>query len=196
VKPYSLACEQNRDPILNVLKPLLKNARSVLEVGSGTGQHAVYFAKHLPHIQWQTSDQVEYHAGIQAWLHEAQLQNLKAPLALNVSSNQWPKIEYDILYSANVMHIMHWENVVDLFHLGTACIRKGGLMVCYGPFNFAGAYSSESNALFDLSLKQRDPRSGIRNFEDLQRLAKESGLHFLHDIPMPANNRTLVWQKA
>lgn len=195
MKPYAESCDQNRDPILSVLTQLLSNVESVLEIGSGTGQHAVYFAKKLPHITWQCSDQAQYHPGIQQWLADANLPNVLAPIALNVSEDPWPEAQYDALYSANVTHIMHWPNVVDLFASGVSCIRQGGLMICYGPFNFDGQYTSQSNANFDQYLKKNDPQSGIRNFEDLQKLADENGLKFLHDIEMPANNRILVWQK-
>ena len=200
MKPYSGACEQNRQPILEVLTELLateltESNANILEVGSGTGQHAVYFAEALPQVTWQCSDQPQYHPGIQAWLDEAQLANINSPLNLNVSKDSWPPSQFDVLYCANVMHIMHWQNVVDLFANGAKCIKPGGLMVCYGPFNFDGKYTSASNAQFDQYLHSQDPESGIRNFEDLQQLAEEAGLTFLHDYEMPANNRILVWQK-
>jgi len=200
MKPYSAACDQNRDPILAVLKELLgtliETNPTILEVGTGTGQHAVYFGKALPQVVWQCSDQQQYHSGIQAWLDEAQLSNVLPPLSLNVSEDSWPNTQYDLLYSANVMHIMHWQNVVDLFAKGAQCIKPGGLMVCYGPFNYGGQYTSPSNAQFDQSLRMRDPKSGIRNFEDLQKLADEADLNFIRDYEMPANNRILVWQNC
>lgn len=200
MKPYSAACDQNRDPILAVLSELITTQlkgtnHEILEIGTGTAQHAVYFAEALPNVIWQCSDQQQYHAGIQAWLDEAELTNLHPPLSLNVSADAWPQTQFDMLYSANVTHIMHWENVVDLFSKGEKCIKTGGLMVCYGPFNFAGQYTSESNANFDQSLRIRDPKSGIRNFEDLQELAEKAGLSFINNYEMPANNRILVWQK-
>lgn len=200
MKPYSGACDQNRDPILAVLNALLTNEQpghqqTVLEVGTGTGQHAVYFAEALPYVSWQCSDQQQYHQGITMWLDEANLPNLLPPLSLNVSENAWPQQQFDLIYSANVMHIMHWQNVVDLFSRGAKCIKPNGLMVCYGPFNFDGQYTSASNAQFDQSLRMRDPESGIRNFEDIEKLAKAAGLNFLHNYEMPANNRILVWQK-
>ncbi|MGB1310011.1 MAG: DUF938 domain-containing protein, partial [Leucothrix sp.] len=153
MKPYSAACDQNREPILAVLNELLTAITTakptVLEIGSGTGQHAVYFAESLPQITWQCSDQLQYHGGIQAWLNEAQQPNVKPPISLNVSEDSWPDTQYDLLYSANVTHIMHWQNVVDLFEKGADCIKPGGLMVCYGPFNYNGQYTSASNAQFD-----------------------------------------------
>lgn len=200
MKPYSVACDQNRDPILAVLKELLALETidpqpKILEVGTGTAQHAVYFAEALPSATWQCSDQQQYHAGIHLWLDEAQLPNLLPPISLNVSVDPWPTEPFDLLYSANVMHIMHWQNVVDLFKHGANCLKAGGLMVCYGPFNFEGQYTSPSNAQFDQSLRMRDPESGIRNFEDLMQLADEAGLSFISNYEMPANNRILVWQK-
>jgi len=197
MKPYSGACDQNCEPILAVLKELIvpDDKKTLLEVGTGTGQHAVYFGKALPHVYWQCSDQQQYHAGIQMWIDEAQLPNVREPLSLNVSADAWPDTQYDLLYSANVMHIMHWPNVVDLFATGSKCIKPGGLMICYGPFNYDGKYTSESNAQFDQSLRMRDPGSGIRNIEDLQKLADKAGLVFIRDYGMPANNRILVWQK-
>lgn len=195
MKPYSAACDQNREPILNVLSELLADRKTVLEVGTGTGQHAVYFAEQLPHLTWQCSDQLQYHDGIQLWLDEAKLPNLLPPLPLNVSEDTWPSSQYDALYCANVMHIMSWANVEDLFRHTAACLNDDGIMICYGPFNFNGQYTSASNAQFDQSLRMRDPLSGIRHFEELQTLADESGLKFVSDTAMPANNRILVWQK-
>ena len=198
MKPYSGACDQNREPILAVLNELLAPFGSnptLLEVGSGTGQHAVYFGKSLPALNWQCSDQQQHHDGIQAWLDEEKLPNVLPPISLSVSENAWPESQYDLLYSANVMHIMHWQNVIDLFAKGARCIKPNGLMVCYGPFNYADQYTSASNAQFDQSLRMRDPNSGIRNFEALQELAENAELTFVHDYEMPANNRILVWQK-
>ena len=200
MKPYSGACDQNRDPILAVLSSLLKteptqDSHTILEIGTGTAQHAVYFAKELPTVTWQCSDQQQYHQGIHMWLDEAKLPNLLPPISLNVSEDEWPKQAFDLVYSANVTHIMNWQNVVDLFAHGAKCIKPGGLMVCYGPFNFEGRYTSASNAQFDQSLRMRDPQSGIRNFEDLEQLASDASLKFLHNFEMPANNRILVWQK-
>ena len=200
MKPYSAACEQNRDPILSVFQQLIENGRlpetsHILEIGSGTGQHAVYFGEALPTLTWQCSDQAQYHPGINAWLGEAQLSNVLAPIPLNASEDPWPTVEYEAIYSANVMHIMHWENVVDLFSHASGCLKSEGLMMCYGPFNYENQYTSQSNAGFDQHLRMRDPKSGIRNFEDLQDLAEAAGLTFYHDYEMPANNRVLVWKK-
>ena len=196
MKPYAESCEQNRDPILEVLRPLLREACHVLEIGSGTGQHAVYFSTQLPHLLWQTSDTIEHHAGINAWLDNGGPVNALPPLELDVRSSAWPTRRYDAVFSANTVHIMGWEAVVALF-AGVGCVlAPHGLFILYGPFNYSGRYTSESNARFDQWLKARDPQSAIRNFEDLEGLAQSAGLVLHADIEMPVNNRTLVWRKT
>jgi len=195
MKPFSEACEENKQPILAVLERLFAGARRVLEIGSGTGQHAVCFGAALSHLTWQTSDRPETHAGIRAWLEEAALPNVRAPIILDVRGD-WPAERFDAVFSANTTHIMSWPEVEQMFEGIGRVLETGGCFVLYGPFNFGGEYSSESNARFDQSLKARDPNSGIRNFEDLGDLARANGLIFMENIPMPVNNRTLVWRKA
>ena len=195
-KPFSPACENNRLPILNVIKPLLANARAVLEIGSGTGQHAAYFAAELPHLQWLTSDLEAHHPGIQLWIEEAGLSNLHAPLTLDVLAQPWPAVDADAVFSANTTHIMSWSMVEAMFAGVADLLPPGGVFLLYGPFNYAGRYTSDSNARFDRSLRARDPDSGIRDFEALQTLADEGGLRFVHDYEMPANNRILHWRKG
>ncbi|QTR48601.1 DUF938 domain-containing protein [Candidatus Thiothrix anitrata] len=195
MKPFSDACEENKAPILSVLTPLLREARAVLEVGSGTGQHAVHFAAHLPHLMWHTSDRAMHHAGIQAWLDEAALPNVQPPLRLDVLSDPWPELLVDAVFSANTLHIMSWVAVQAFFAGVGKCLAAGGLCVLYGPFNYDGAYTSASNERFDQWLKQRDPLSGIRDVADLTQLAQQAGMVLLHDIEMPVNNRVLVWCK-
>ncbi len=194
-KPFSQACENNRTPILNVIRPLLADSRAVLEIGSGTGQHAVYFAAELPHLQWLTSDLAAHHPGILQWLEESGSPNLHAPLTLDVTMQPWPAVDVDAVFSANTAHIMSWPMVEALFAGVASLLPDGGAFLLYGPFNYAGRYTSESNARFDRSLRARDPDSGIRDFEALQRLAEDGGLHFVHDYAMPANNRILHWHK-
>lgn len=195
MKPYAESCDQNRDPILAILREEFAACRSILEIGSGTGQHAVYFARRLSHLDWQTSDCREYHAGILAWLAEEGLPNLRPPLPLDVSRDPWPTQEYDGIFSANTVHIMGWDAVQDLFAGIGRVLAPQGRFCLYGPFNYQGRFTSESNARFDQWLKARDPRSGVRNFEDLDRLASAAGMSLLRDHAMPANNRTLVWAK-
>lgn len=194
-KPFSESCVQNRAPILAVLREVFADRRHVLEIGSGTGQHAVYFAPELPHLVWQTADVPPHHAGIRAWLDDAALPNVLPPLALDTNDTAWHDGRYDAVFSANTLHIMSWPEV-ELFFLGVGqVLEPGGTLVIYGPFNYNGAYTSESNARFDAWLKARDPASGVRDFEAVDALARAQGLVLQRDIAMPANNRTLVWRR-
>lgn len=195
VKPYSESCDQNRDPILDVIRPLLRDARSVLEIGSGTGQHAVYFAAAMPHLVWYTSDCAEYHPGIRLWLEEAGLVNTRPPLLLDVGRSDWPSLEVDGVFSANTAHIMQWHEVAAMFHGVGRLLGGGGRFLLYGPFNYHGSFTSDSNARFDRWLKARDPGMGVRDFEALVELAGSAGLQLQEDFPMPANNRILCWQR-
>lgn len=194
MKQYSEACEENKDPILAVLREELAGCRSVLEIGSGTGQHAVYFSRHLPHLRWQPSDLAVNHASINAWRREAELPNLLPPLLLDVSDAHWPDCDVDAVFSANTTHIMAWPEVITMFSGIGTLLKTGGIFCLYGPFNYNGRYTSDSNARFDRWLKQRDPRSGLRNVEHLVELANASGLCLVHDHAMPVNNHLLVWQ--
>ena len=194
-KPYAESCEQNKDPIFKVIEPYLKDQKSVLEIGSGTGQHAVYFSQKLQHLIWYSSDRLEYHNGITQWINDANLDNAKEPILLDVSLSIWPEIDVDTVYSANTTHIMHWQDVEALFDGVGSLLNASGLFLLYGPFNFAGEFTSESNQRFDQHLKYRDPLSGIRNFEDLNILASSAKLDFIHNHEMPCNNHILVWKK-
>lgn len=196
MKPYAESCDQNRDPILEQLRPLLAAASTVLEIGSGTGQHAVYFSTHLPHLHWQPSDRGENLPGIRLWCAEAGLANLKAPLELDVSRQPWPAIEADAVFSANTAHIMAWPQVEAMMDGIGKLLPDGGLFLLYGPFNYNGRYTSESNRRFDGWLKERDPLSGVRDFESLDELAGQAGMRLQDDIAMPANNRILCWRKS
>lgn len=196
MKPYAAACDENRDPILSVIQPLLVDKTSVLEIGSGTGQHAIYFGAHLTHLSWQTSDQAEYHEGIQAWLSDANVANVKPPLLLDVTQTEWPNAYYDAIFTANTLHIMGWPAVEACFEGVGRLLPVGGLFIAYGPFNYKGNFTSDSNARFDRWLKQRDPVSGIRDFEAVNQLAISNSLQLQQDYAMPVNNRTLVWQKT
>lgn len=195
-KPYAESCDQNRNPIFEVIHPLLKDKKNVLEIGSGTGQHAAYFAQKMPHLIWQTSDQQPYHEGIKLWLNDANLDNTPPPIPLNVSTDTWPSQNFDVVFSANAVHIMAWDNVVDFFENAPKLLNKGGLFILYGPFNYNQTYTSESNARFDIWLKQRDSNSAIRDFEALDELAQLAGLILQSDHALPSNNRILVWEKS
>ena len=198
-KPYSSACERNGPPILAGLREHFADRRHVLEIGSGTGQHAACFAAALPHLTWQASDVPENLAGIRMWLDEARLPATPSPLPLDVNDDtQWQRLpaRYDAVYSANTLHIMGWEEVQRLFSRLRAIVTSNFKLAIYGPFNYGGRFTSESNAAFDASLKSRDARMGIRDFEAVDKLASGIGLELAADLAMPANNRMLIWATA
>jgi len=193
MKPYAESCEKNKEPILAVLKEIFFERKRVLEIASGTGQHAVYFAHELPHLIWQPSELAQNLAGIQAWLDEAHLSNVLAPLAIDVNDEHWPIASVDAIFNANTVHIISWPEVQRLFAHIARVIAPGGCVCFYGPYNYNGKFTSESNARFDAWLKSRDPNSGVRDFEAVNRIAASHGLELLYDIEMPSNNRILVW---
>lgn len=187
------ACERNKDPILAILASALANSRKVLEIGSGTGQHAVHFAAHLPHLLWQPSDTGAYLTGLRERIAVEGTPNLLPALELDVRDQPWQVESVDAIFTANTLHIMGWAAVQDLFR-GVGAVAPA-LLCIYGPFRYGGKYTSASNADFDRYLRTRDPDSGIRNFEDVNTLSSEQGLHLLADHAMPANNQLLIWQK-
>ncbi len=200
-KPFSQACENNKRPILAVLRrhlvdqPAAGSEQRLLEIGSGTGQHAAFFAQQLPQLRWQPSDLIDNHPGIEAWRASADLHNLLPPLALNVSHSPWPLEEpVDAVFSANTAHIMAWQSVVDMLVTLPSVLTLGGLFFLYGPFNYGGDYSSPSNRDFDAWLKARAPHQGIRHSEEVIELAARAGLTLVEDNAMPANNRLLVFR--
>ena len=193
-KPYAPACERNREPILAVLREHFADRRRVLEIGSGTGQHAVHFASALPHLTWQASDRAANLPGIRMWIDEAELPNTPAPLTLDVNG-PWPRDAYDAVFTANTLHIMGWDDVGRLFAALPGATTRDTVLAIYGPFNYAGRHTSESNAAFDASLRAADARQGIRDFEAVDALARRAGFALVEDRAMPANNRTLVYRK-
>ncbi len=194
MKPFAESCEINKHPILEVLKRIFADRRSVLEIASGTGQHAVHFGRNLPHLTWQTSELKTNHDGIKAWLDEAALPNVLPPIALDEDEERWPVSRYDAIFNANTVHIISWPLVESLFAHIARVIEPGGCVCFYGPYNYGGKFTSESNARFDEWLKSRDPKSGVRDFEAMDKLASMHGLTLIEDIEMPINNRTLVWR--
>jgi len=194
-KPYAAACDRNRGPILEVLRRHFPARGRALEIGSGTGQHAVHFAAAFPHLTWQTSDVAENLPGIRSWLAEARLANLPEPLVLDVNA-PWPVMRYGALYSANTLHIMSWQEVKQLFAKLAGLLEPRAMVAIYGPFNYGGRFTSASNASFDASLRERAPHMGIRDFEAVDALARGIGLELFEDCAMPANNRTLVWRSS
>lgn len=196
MKPFSPACERNREPILRVLKEVITpHDRRLLEVGAGTGQHATYFAPEFPWLEWHPTDKSENLPGMQLWLNEANISTIQKPVRLDVSSDDFPKLKFDVVFTANTLHIMSWKSCKSFFKLLGNRLREGSRAIFYGPFNYDGAFTSESNAQFDQWLKERDPVSGIRSFEDVQRAMENNGFEFLEDYEMPANNRILVFQR-
>jgi len=193
---FSAPCARNREPILSVLTEVLATSRQVLEVGSCTGQHAAAFAIALPHITWQPSDQAVYLAGLQANLQQRAPANVLPPLQLDVQRDVWPDGSYDAVFTANTLHIMSLAQVEATFAGVGTLLRRGGLLLTYGPFNYGGAYTSSSNQAFDADLKFRDPLSGIRDIETISSLGERHSLTLDNDVEMPANNRLLIWRKT
>ena len=195
MKPDAPATSRNRDAILAVLQTEFACVSSVLEIGSGTGQHAVYFGRALLHLSWQTSDRVENHDGIQAWLADGKLRNVKSPLDLDVTKVDRVFGEYDAVFSANTAHIMSFRAVKLMFQLVGRTLQENGIFCLYGPYNVDGKYTSESNERFDRMLKHQDPEMGIRDLEILDRLALENGLVIERRYAMPANNMIVTWRQ-
>lgn len=200
-KPHAPSCERNRDPILAVLREHFPDRRRVLEIGSGTGQHAVHFAAALPQLRWQCSDRAEQLPGIALWLDEAALPNTPPPVELDVAQAPWPAPDdgaprFDAAFTANTLHIMGWSDVEALFVGLDRALAPDATLIAYGPFNVGGAFTSESNAQFDEWLRARDPRSGIRDLEAVDALAHGIGFALAADVAMPAHNRCLVWTRG
>ncbi len=194
MRPFSAACERNRGPILEILARVFADRRAVLEIGSGTGQHAAYFAPALPQLVWQPSDVAAHLDGIRLWTDVAGAPNLRVPIALDIDA-PWPAIEADAVFSANTCHIMSWPQVERMFEGVGARLPGAGVFALYGPFKYGGRFTSESNERFDAMLRLDDPRSGLRDLHELLPLAARCGLSLEEDNAMPANNRLLVFRK-
>jgi cyclopropane fatty-acyl-phospholipid synthase-like methyltransferase len=192
---FSSASERNKVPILEVLKAELVHITEVWEVGSGTGQHAVFFAAELPHLMWQTTDLKKNHPDIQARVRDAQLPNLKPPVELDVNLFPWSLESVQSVFTANTLHIISQSSVQAFFKGIGQSLQKGGKLCVYGPFKYQGHFTSDSNEQFDRQLKQRDPDSGIRDVEWVKQLAEAADCSLQTDHEMPANNRLLVWKK-
>lgn len=194
-KPWSEAAQNNAAPILEILRHEFRECTEVLEIGSGTGQHAVHFASRLRHLRWQTSDLEENHTGIAAWLDDAGLTNVLAPLSLDVSRARI-NTRYDAVYSANTAHIMSFDAVIRMLALVGTVLRVGGVFCLYGPFRRFGKFNTSSNAHFDASLRLRHATMGIRDLEDLDNACVKHGLRRSSLYAVPANNLVVVWQKV
>ena len=195
-KPFSQACENNRAAILQVLQPLLESKSCVLEIGSGTGQHAVWFAQNMPCLRWQTSDLKQNHSGIQQWIKAYPAPNLLPPITLDMLTNDWPETQYDGIYSANTAHIMPWQGVINMIRQGAGHLVDGGYFCLYGPMQYNGQLEPQSNRDFDAQLRQRANHQGIRDVSKINQLAEYVGLQLRDDHMMPANSRLLIWQKT
>jgi len=194
-KPFSQSCENNKHAILTVLAGELIKPQRILEIGTGSAQHAVYFAAKLPHITWQTSDLTCNHPGIHSWLESVCLANLQPPLLLDLNQ-AWPIEKVDGIFTANTLHIVSWSLVKKLFQGVGEHLSLGGKLFIYGPFNYQGQFTSQSNADFDVWLKNIDVARGIRDIEAISELANAQGLTLIEDHTMPANNRLLVFVKS
>lgn len=196
MKNYSESCERNKQPILSVLQVELATATTLLEIGSGSGQHALYFAERLPHLQWQPTERPAVVGDLRCNLSDCGLTNLQPALALDVDYLPWRVEPVSAIFSANTLHIMPLESLENFFRGVGEVLLAGGKICVYGPFNYNGNFTSASNAAFDRSLKETDPKRGIRDFEQLTELAFQNGLRLYKDHAMPSNNRLLVWQKS
>lgn len=194
-KPFSQACQNNRQPILERIKAVFTEPATILEIGTGTGQHAVYFAAELSHLTWQPSDRPGGAGHSLGWIQEAALANIRPPLELDVSLGSWPVDTIDGAYSANTAHIMSWEEVEAMFAGLAKRLIAGGLFCLYGPFNYEGQFTSDSNRLFDRHLRSQAAHMGIRNMDDMLELAGRVRFGLESDFELPANNRLLVWRK-
>jgi SAM-dependent methyltransferase len=194
MKRFSDACERNREPILQVLRRVFADRTAVLEIGSGTGQHAAYFAPALPHLAWQPSDVAENLPSIRLWREAARTARLAEPIELDVDQ-PFPELDVDAVFSANTCHILSWPQVERLFGGIGPLLPSSGVFALYGPFSYGGKHTSASNAEFDAWLRGRDPKSGVRDFEAILALASRHGLVLEQDNAMPANNRLLVFRK-
>lgn len=199
-KQFSTACERNREPILDALSKEFADRKHVLEIGSGTGQHAVFFGAALPQLIWQTGDLPQSHPSILAWLQEAELTNVLPPIVLDMSKAAWETevldTGIDAVFTANTCHIMAWSEVERMFAGLARVLHSGGKLCVYGPFNYDGQFTSAGNAQFDASLRAQAAHMGIRDIEAMQKLAAQHGFFMLADHALPANNRLLVWQRS
>jgi hypothetical protein len=194
-RPFSQACENNKQPILEVISKVFRPHDEVLEIGSGIGQHTLYFCEKMPWLCWIPSEIPANLDTINAGLEGYAPPNLEATLSIDVRDKDWQVKKVDGLFSANCLHIMSADFVPDFFRGAGEVVRRGGHLCVYGPFKYKGEFTSDSNASFDLWLKERDPVSGIRDFEWVNELAGNDGFTLLADHRMPANNQLLVWQR-
>lgn len=193
--PFSPSCERNRTPILDVLGRVFPVDGKVLEIGSCTGQHIVFFAPRFPGLTWQPSDRSEHLPGLAARISSEGSQNIRAALELDVM-NGWPEEAFNAIYSANTSHIMSWEAVCAMFGGVGKILLNEGVFCLYGPFNEGGGFTSQSNREFDRDLRLRNPVMGLRDLADLESLALGHQLRLEEKVQLPANNQVLVFRKT
>jgi hypothetical protein len=194
--PFSAACERNKEPLQEILTPYFESIESVLEIGSGTAQHAIHFGKCFPNLTWQTSDQAQYLPGIRSQLDSSNTENVNAPLCIDVNQEDWAGgTQFSAVYTANTLHIMTQADVEAFYSGLSTVLKQDGYLMVYGPFKYANKFTSASNQSFDETLRSRDCGSAIRDFEFVDGLAQSVGLTLLEDVAMPANNQCLVWQR-
>jgi len=200
--PFSAAAENNKHPILAVLKDAFRSSRRVLEIASGTGQHAVHFAANLPHLTWQPSDLPEHLDALEQRIAETDLDNLLSPIELDAGDLPWPvpardaPDAFDAIFTANSLHIMSWDHVQRFFAGVEEALADGGTLCVYGAFKYDGTFTTPSNEAFDASLRERDPLSGLRDFEAVDALARAAGLTLVADNSLPANNQLVIWRRG
>lgn len=194
--PFSEAAERNKEPILKVLKQVIRSTdRRVLEIGAGTGQHAVFFAPQFPQLEWTATETSEPLPLLNRRIQESQVFNVTPPRKLKVGEDSIPNRTYDVVFTANTFHIMSWKECKTLMKELSGALQEGGRVVIYGPFNYGGTYTSESNAEFDKNIKEKFPAGGLRAFEDVGNAMTKHGFELMRDFEMPANNRTLVFRR-
>ena len=195
-KPYSQACENNKSPILDRISRIYRNGDVVLEIGTFTAQHILYFAEHMPQVMWQPSDTVEAQPTVRAGLDGTELPNILEPVTIDVADDGWYEKRVEGVFSANTLHIISLEHVRHFLRGAGRLLKPGGRLCVYGPFKYKGEFTTPSNADFDIWLKRRDPLSGVREFETVASWASDYGMRLMSDFPMPANNQLLVFNKV
>jgi SAM-dependent methyltransferase len=193
--PMSEACERNKEPILAVLRMSFAEVRNVLEIGSGTGQHAVHFAQHLTHLTWHPTERLAHLPDLTGRVQREGGPNLRPPTVLDVRQSVWPVLSVDAVFTANTLHIMSWAEVTAMYRGIGEVLAPRGMLCVYGPFRYAGEYTSDSNRAFDRMLQERDPESGLRDVNAVKELAASYGLDLLADHDLPAFNRLLRFVK-
>lgn len=195
-KPFAVSADQNKLPILDVLSGIVKDGDEVLELGSGTGQHACFFSQQLPNITWQPTELLPMIPVIRQWLEAEGSDNIKPPVVLDLNDVDWPVRSANMIYTANTLHIVSEPIVESLFTGVGRVLVEGGRFCAYGPFSFAGVHTSDSNDHFDQELRRSDPRSGVRDMAWLNELARDNGLIEAELVEMPSNNFMALWQRA